>query len=173
MRKKLDRVLAVTLIALMGFSVINVWWQVITRWLLPSPSSFTEELARYLLIWIGTLGAAYGVGQKLHLAIDLLPEAVKGKKRHVLEIVIQAVIVVFAAAVMVVGGGRLVMMTAQFGQTSAAMGIPLAFVYSIVPISGLIIVFYAGVEIYQRFLALQGEDAVLIEPDRSTTKPID
>lgn len=173
MRKKLDRVLAVTLIALMGFSVVNVWWQVLTRWLMANPSSFTEELARYLLIWIGTLGAAYGVGQKLHLAIDLLPEALKGKKRHGLEIVIQAIIVLFAAAVMVVGGGRLVLLTAQFGQTSAALGIPLSFVYSIVPISGLIIVFYGLVEIYQRFLALKGEDAVLVEPDRSTTKPID
>src|SRR5690625_5683700 len=124
----------------MGFSVINVWWQVITRWLLPSPSSFTEELARYLLIWIGTLGAAYGVGQKLHLAIDLLPEAVKGKERHVLEGVIQAFIVVFAAAVMVVGGGGLVMVTAQLGESSAALGIALASGYSIVPVSGLIIV---------------------------------
>lgn len=173
MRRRLDRVLEVALIALMAIAVLNVWWQVITRWILQNPSAYTEELARYLLIWVGTLGAAYGVGKKLHLAIDLLPAAMEGRRKHLLEIVVQVVIVVFAASVMVIGGGRLVALTFQFQQSSAALGLPLGVVYSIVPISGAIIVYYGVVETWQRIRLLRGKEAAIIEPDRTTTKPID
>lgn len=173
MRKSLDKVLEVVLIVLMGAAVLNVWWQVISRWILDNPSSITEELARYLLIWIGTLGAAYAVGKKLHLAIDLLPGAVKGRGRHWLEIIIQAIIVGFAATVMVVGGGRLVSLTFQFEQSSAAMGVPLGVIYSVIPISGAIIVFYGAIEISQRIRALRGDDAAVREPERSAPTSID
>lgn len=76
-RKKIDVVLKWTLIALMAFSVLNVLWQVFTRFVLHHPASYTEELARYLLIWIGLLGAAYAAGNKLHLAIDLFSAKLK------------------------------------------------------------------------------------------------
>ncbi|WP_316931840.1 TRAP transporter small permease [Parabacteroides distasonis] len=47
-------------------------WQVLSRYILVSPSSVTDELAGYLLIWVGLLGAAYVSGKNEHLAIDLL-----------------------------------------------------------------------------------------------------
>ena len=62
-RNTIDLILARTLVFLMALMVINVLWQVASRFILGSPSSFTDELARYLMIWIGILGAAY-VGQK-------------------------------------------------------------------------------------------------------------
>jgi TRAP-type C4-dicarboxylate transport system permease small subunit len=43
---------------------------------------------------------------------------------------------------MVIGGSRLVYITYSLGQTSAAMQIPLAYVYTIIPISGAMIIFY-------------------------------
>jgi TRAP-type C4-dicarboxylate transport system permease small subunit len=57
--------------------VLNVAWQVLTRFVLQNPSSYTEELARYLLIWLGLLGAGYCVGQRSHLAIDIYRAAKK------------------------------------------------------------------------------------------------
>ena len=67
-RRTIDKVLAWFLIGLMGIAVLNVLWQVFTRWVLQDPSSYTEELARYLLIWIGLLGAAYAAGLTAHAA---------------------------------------------------------------------------------------------------------
>jgi hypothetical protein len=52
--------------------VLDVLWQVVSRYLLSSPSSFTDELAGFLLIWVGFIGAAYTTGLKGHLAIDIL-----------------------------------------------------------------------------------------------------
>ena len=82
MRQKIDRFLGATVALLMGVMVINVLWQVASRYLLGSPSVFTDELANYLLIWVGLLGAAYASGKKMHLAIDLLPNKLEGARKR-------------------------------------------------------------------------------------------
>ena len=55
----LDRALSIGLVGLLGALVAAVVWQVVSRYLLNSPSSVTEEIARYLLIWVSMLGASY------------------------------------------------------------------------------------------------------------------
>jgi len=74
LRRKVDKILANILIFIMSVMVINVLWQVFTRYIMGDPSSFTDELARYLMIWIGILGAAYVSGKNMHVAINVLPE---------------------------------------------------------------------------------------------------
>lgn len=167
------RVLAWALIVLMFAAVVNVLWQVFTRWVLDDPSSYTEELARYLLIWVGLLGAAYAAGEKMHLAIDLLPSRLTGAKKHVVEILIEAVVLVFALSIMIIGGYRLVSLTLLMGQTSAALGVLIGYVYMVLPLAGVLIMFFASVSILEHLRALRGRPAEIIEPDRSTTKPID
>ena len=49
----ITKVLSIILIILMAVMVLDVTWQVFTRFLLKNPSGFTEELAGFLLIWIG------------------------------------------------------------------------------------------------------------------------
>ncbi|MDP4712572.1 MAG: TRAP transporter small permease [Saprospiraceae bacterium] len=142
MRKKIDRILGGVLAFLMGTMTLDVLWQVMSRYLLKAPSSFTDELARFLLVWIGVLGAAYVAGQDRHLAIDLLPSRLSGRRKKRLLVLIAALIVVFAVAVMVVGGSRLVYVTLYLGQKSSALQLPLGYVYLIVPISGLLVVYY-------------------------------
>lgn len=173
LRRTIDKVLAWLVIGLMGLAVLNVLWQVVTRWVLQDPSSYTEELARYLLIWVGLLGAAYAAGQKLHLAIELLPSKLSERGRNVLELAIEGCVFLFAFAVMVVGGLRLVTLTLRFEQVSAALGVPLGYVYLAIPLSGLLIMFYAAGDILERWKALRGGGASPQEPDRTTTIPID
>lgn len=172
-RIAVDRILAGMLVVLMGGAVINVVWQVFTRWVLNDPSSYTEELARYLLIWIGLLGSAYAAGKKLHLAIDLLPSNLEGRRRHVLEIIIEAFVFLFAVLVMVVGGIRLMSLAFLMDQVSAAIGISLGYVYFVVPLSGLLIAYYAADSIVKRWHAARGKAADLLEPDRTSQLPID
>jgi TRAP-type C4-dicarboxylate transport system permease small subunit len=155
-RRVVDRVLEWLLVAFMSLMVINVLWQVATRFLLRNPSSFTEEIARYLLVWVGVLGGAYAVGKRIHLAIDLLPSKLEGRRKAMLELFIETCIFVFAALVLVVGGSGLVWLTLDLGQTSAALQIPLGFVYLVLPLSGLLMMFYSGLhgaEALNRFRA--------------------
>ncbi|MFC2119060.1 TRAP transporter small permease [Bacteroidota bacterium] len=141
-RKKIDKILELILIVLMGVLVINVLWQVISRYLLKSPSSFTDELARFLLIWVGILGAGYAAGKKLHLAIDILPSKLSEKRKVILDRIIYLLVGLFAASVMVVGGLRLVYITLHLQQTSPSLKLPMGLVYIVIPLSGLLIVYY-------------------------------
>lgn len=138
-----ERALGWLLVVLMAASVLNVLWQVFTRFALSDPSPYTEELARYLLIWIGLLGAAYATGQRMHLAIDLLPARLSGASRRVLAVLIELCILSFALGILTTGGLRLVLLTLRLGQTSAALGIPLGWVYLALPVSGVLIAGFA------------------------------
>lgn len=158
-RRQVDRLLARGLIGLMGVAVVNVLWQVFTRWILDDPSSYTEELARFLLIWIGLLGAAYAAGRRLHLAIDLLPAKLTGRPRRLLDMAIEALVAAFALGVMVVGGGRLVWLMLRLDQTSAALQVPLGYVYVAVPLAGLLILFYALLDLAGHVRALRAAPA--------------
>lgn len=145
-KKLIDKLLGWLVTIFMGILVINVLWQVASRFLLGDPSSFTDELAGYLLIWVGLLGAAYATGQKQHLAIDLLSAKLseKGKKLQIL--FINIIIAVFALVVLVIGGGNLVFITFYLGQISSALQIPVGYVYVVLPLSGLFIIYYAVVD---------------------------
>ncbi|HKM93303.1 MAG TPA: TRAP transporter small permease [Prolixibacteraceae bacterium] len=142
-RKKIDKVLEVVLIVLLLVLVVDVLWQVISRYILTSPSSFTDELAGYLLIWVGVLGAAYVAGLQEHLAIDLLLQRSSPKRQKVLTIIINILILLFALSVMVIGGIWLVVTRFKFGVISAALQLPLGYVYLVVPLSGLLISYYS------------------------------
>ncbi len=143
MRSAVDKVLEWVLITIVAVMTMNVLWQVFTRFIIKSPSSYTEELARYLLVWLGLLGGAYAVGKKMHLSIDLLPMKLKGKSRLVLELVIQGCILLFATAVVLVGGAELVGLTLTLEQFSAALRIKLGYVYLALPLSGALMIFYS------------------------------
>ncbi len=138
------RVLGAGVAALMAAAVFNVSWQVASRFLLGSPSSFTDELARYLLVWIGLLGGAYAAGERRHIAVDLLPGRLEAKAGRALALFTHAVVMLFALAAMVGGGGRLVWLSFALGQTTAALGMPLGVVYTVVPLAGLLVAFYAA-----------------------------
>ncbi len=141
-RKKIDTILGRTLILIMAVMVLNVLWQVFTRYVIGTPSSFTDELARYLMIWLGILGAAYVAGKNAHVAIDVLPQKFDRAIQQKLSIAVKIAIIFFALSAMVIGGSRLVYITYVLEQLSPALQIPLAYVYSVIPISGLLIVFY-------------------------------
>ena len=138
----LNRVLEVFLVFLMTVLVLDVLWQVFSRYLLSSPSSFTDELAGFLLIWVGVLGAAYVAGRKEHLAIDILLQKSPPARQRLLLYLIHSLIFLFALSVMVTGGMVLMYTRFVLQVKSAALQLPLGYVYIVLPISGLIIMYY-------------------------------
>jgi TRAP-type C4-dicarboxylate transport system permease small subunit len=139
----LDAILKNVLIVLMAAMVTAVSWQVISRYVFSSPSSWTEEVARFLLIWIGVLGAAYAFRTGVHLGLDILPKKLTGRSAELLKQFTAFVVVLFAMTVLVIGGGSLVSLTWELRQYSAVLGLPIAFVYSVIPTAGVLICIYA------------------------------
>ncbi|HSR59387.1 MAG TPA: TRAP transporter small permease [Robiginitalea sp.] len=150
LRKTIDNALAAALILIMSVMVLNVLWQVCSRYVLGSPSSFTDELARYLMIWLGVLGAAYVSGRNGHVAIDVLPARCAPPTRRFLQQAVRWIILSFALFGLVVGGARLVYVTFVLEQYSPALRLPLAYVYLVIPLSGALIIYYKASDLLSR-----------------------
>lgn len=150
MKKTIDRYLGYFLAMLMMVMTLDVLWGVLTRYAFGSQADWSEELARFLLIWIGLLGASYAVGQKMHLAIDLLMPKLSSNSQKILFLFINFLIILFALFVMVIGGARLMYITQTLGQLSAALRIPMTLVYAVLPLSGVLVIYYKLHEIIDK-----------------------
>ncbi len=148
-RRALDRGLGWLLAALMATAVLNVVWQVFSRYALGQPSTVTDELARTLLVWIGLVGAATAAGRQLHVAVDLLPRTLPAPLERALDAAVQLVVLAFALAVMVGGGAGLVSMSFELGQRSAALGLPMGAVYAAVPLAGVVVASFAALRLLE------------------------
>ncbi len=157
LRAAVDRALEALLALLMASLVGSVLWQVFTRFALADPSSGTEELARFALIWLGLLGAAYAFGRRLHLSVDLLGAALGARPggRAALDLLLHLCVAAFAAAILVGGGSLLVDLTLRLQQRSAALGIPLGAVYLALPLSGLLMLLYAALGVGECLVRLR------------------
>jgi TRAP-type C4-dicarboxylate transport system permease small subunit len=87
----------------------------------------------------------------MHLAIDLLPSKLTGRSKAYLEVFIETCIFIFALVVMVIGGIRLVTITLMLNQISAALQVQLGYVYCVIPLSGVLMMFYSFYFIRQQF----------------------
>lgn len=138
----------------MGLLVLDVTWQVVSRYLLRSPSAWTEELAGFLLIWVGMLGAAIAHREKAHLGIDFLVTKFSRRGRDMIRVVVSFLTFFFALGVLTTGGLQLVRNTLASHQVSPALGIPMGYVYLAVPVSGLFMAIYSLQHAYAHYAHL-------------------
>lgn len=135
--KILDLVMRFVMAVAMGALVVFGTWQIFTRFILNNPSTFTDEVLRYVLIWISLLGSAYCFYKDEHLSLDLVKDRVHGVASAVLFVFIEIMTLFFVCYVFVYGGGRLMMNATN---VSSVLHIPYKVLYSIIPISGVFIV---------------------------------
>lgn len=141
LRRGLDLVLGFTCGGLLVGLVVVLAWQVISRYALNAPSSYSEEILRYGVIWMSLLGAAYATGQGSHMSVDLLRDRLSPRGRLRLDAVISVAFVLFAGVVLIWGGMRGAQIASA--QTSAVMRIPMSWVYLSLPVSGGVMVIYS------------------------------
>ncbi|MBK5073561.1 TRAP transporter small permease [Budviciaceae bacterium CWB-B4] len=151
LKKMVDQFLAWAVILISSVLVLCVLWQVFSRYCLGTPSVATDEIARFMFMWVGLVGAAYAVSLKRHLAIDLLTQKLTGTRKLVSEVVIILMTLLFAGLVMVYGGLGLVQKTLSTQQLSPALGIPMGYIYFAIPFSGIAIIFYSLVDLLNKF----------------------
>ncbi len=138
----LVRVLEWALIIAMAALVLDVLWGVFSRMLarwgvMESQSSWTEELARYLMIWVGLLGACLAFEKYAHLGVDYFVGLFDATARKILRLGALAVVLAFAIGALLMGGWQLVTRTLELEQMTPTLGIPKGWIYLVVPISGV------------------------------------
>ena len=120
----------------MGALVVGGTYQVVAR-LIGANATFVDEFLRYILIWASMIGSAYCFYRDEHLSLDLVKDRVKGPVAIALTIFIEAAVLFFVIYVFIYGGIR---MTVSANNASSVMRIPFKFLYSVMPISGVLIV---------------------------------
>lgn len=125
--------MAIAMLTLLVFGT----WQIFTRWVLGNPSTFTDELLRYVLIISGFIGSAYCFYRDEHLALTLITDKAKGPFKIVLDVFIEACILFFVIYVFIFGGFKLANTATN---VSSVMHIPMKTLYMIEPICGILIV---------------------------------
>jgi len=127
------------LILLVAGLVLDVLWQVFSRFVLNDPSSWTDELATLLIIWVAMIGASVAFIRNNHLGVDYFVGKLKPRPRLISEILVQVLICLFAVVVLLLGGAKLVMLTLLTEQVSPALLVEMGHVYIALPLSGLVI----------------------------------
>ena len=124
-----------------GILVIPVTLQIVARFTELIPHWFwTEEMARFLFIWMVMLGAMVGIRDRSHFDVDVWP-TLKPRANALLSIVSDVFVLVFAL-VFVWYGTRFV----QFGgsQTSELSDLPMAWIFIAWPVTGLTWLLFLG-----------------------------
>ncbi|MBR4548391.1 MAG: TRAP transporter small permease [Oscillospiraceae bacterium] len=141
--------MAISMLTLVVFGT----WQIFTRWVLQNPSTFTDELLRYVLIIAGMIGSAYCFYRDEHLALTLITDKAKGPFKVILEIFIELCILFFVIYVFIYGGIKL---SSTATNLSSVMRIPMKTLYLIEPICGVLIVLARILKYVQLFAEKKG-----------------
>ena len=140
LRVFLDRMIFSICSLILCVMVLDVSWQVFSRYVLNDPSSFSDEVARFLMIWLALLGGAYLFGARGHLAVTMLIDRFSPNLKLLVILLSYVLVIVFAGFTLIYGGYNLVLRTIK--QVSPAVQIPMGYVYLILPISGVLIILY-------------------------------
>jgi len=134
-----DRASQAAIIIVLGCMAVVVFMQVIFRYLLHLPLFWTEEFARYCLIWISLLGAGVALKRGEHIAVTFLVERLpKGAARMT---ALMARISVLVMLIVVTWGG-IKLVTITSAQISPALRIPMAIPYLALPIGSIIMLLH-------------------------------
>lgn len=128
---------------MIGSLAVIVFFQVLNRLIFHISAAWTEELGRYIFVWVSMLGAASGIRKGVHLNVGILQNAAPKAVRRIMETVSDVICMIFFG-VLLCEGGRWIF-TAGSNVLAASMNIPMAYVQAIIPISGgLMLIFVAS-----------------------------
>ena len=157
--KKVEKVLDTVMRFLMALAMLTLLvfgtWQIFTRWVLGNPSTFTDELLRYVLIIAGFIGSAYCFYRDEHLALTLITDKAKGPFKLALDIFIEICILFFVIYVFIYGGLKLANTATN---VSSVMHIPMKTLYMIEPVCGILIVLARILKYVNLYTEKKGEN---------------
>ncbi|GAK07336.1 TRAP transporter small permease [Geomicrobium sp. JCM 19038] len=134
---KINRIVENITALLLALMVLAVFVQIVSRALFNMSFPWTEELARYLMIWVTFLGASFAFQYGAHISIEAFVTRLKQQWSQILHVIVAIVCTAFFFILILKG---IEMMDRSMIQRSAALGIPMGYVYSVIPLSGCLMI---------------------------------
>lgn len=141
----LDKAISTICVVIFIAMVLLTTYQVVVRYVFSSPSSISEVLTRYLFVWLILLSATYVFGKRDHICITALTGNLKGLSKKAVSIFGECVVILFSVLVLIYGGGSIT--SINMVQYDSILKIPTGLIYSIIPVCGVLIVFYSIINI--------------------------
>lgn len=120
--------------------VVLTCWQVITRYLLNNPSTWSEELVGYLFAWMSLLGASLITCERGHMNIPVIVEQFGPNIQKGLNCLGELIAFLFSAVILVFGGVRITALA--MGQMTSSLGVPIGIFYIVLPLCGVLNMIY-------------------------------
>ena len=142
LKENITKMLNLIVIIVVAFLVLDIVLGVFSRHIMQQQVKWTEELARFLLIWVVLLGGAVAFGTKGHLGVDYFVDKFHPEAKKTVEVVVHLIVLFFAISIFIYGGSEVVKDAMQMEQTTPALGWMMGYVYLALPISGCFMVLY-------------------------------
>lgn len=143
---KCEAVLIGIMLLIMSFLA---FLQVITRYVFFYSIVWSEEVTRYLMVWLTFIGAALAICKQDHISIDMFTNFFQKKTGHDFKFVLNLIILIFS----ICGGYfglRLIMKTYAMGQLTEATRIPMYLIYCVMEFSFVLMAFHAFVRLIEK-----------------------
>lgn len=156
---RLNRFCELILIVILSAMTIAVFLQIIFRYVVHLPLFWTEEFARYCLIWASLLGASIALKKKEHIALTYFLERFPAGLAAKLTLIAQ-VSVVLILAIMIWGGLKLVLITSP--QISPGLRISMAVPYLALPLGSVVMLIHMASFIFFPLTKHGGSDSPVL-----------
>lgn len=153
MRRILDRSMEFICIVLFLFMILVGSYQIATRYFFNRPSTVSEELLTYTFTWMSLFAASYVFGKRDHMRMAFFAERFSARVQFILSICSELLILAFTVGVLGYGGISITRLTMT--QQSPSLGIPMGYIYAILPICGAITLLYNLLNLKSLFAGLR------------------
>ncbi|PLR92010.1 TRAP transporter small permease [Bacillus sp. T33-2] len=145
------------------FTSLMVFVQVILRYVFNYSLSWSEEIARYLIVWFVFIGSSIAVREKAHATMDALVTYLPETGKRIFSILANFLSIIFCI-ILIWSGSGIVSSVIEFGNVTPAIGLPMYLPYLAIPVGASLMLI--------RFLQLLIQDVKgLISTNRSITPP--
>lgn len=145
LRTVLDRILHVLAGVSFLAMVLLTCWQVFTRYVLSSPSSWSEELVAYLFAWMSLFGASLVTGERGHMNIPIFVERMRPTAQKIFLCLGEIIAFLFSAVILVYGGAQITSLA--MGQMTSSLGVAVGVFYIVLPLCGVLNMIYTALNI--------------------------
>jgi TRAP-type C4-dicarboxylate transport system permease small subunit len=151
----LDAIIQPVVFAGMAALIGVITLQIVSR-VLFTAVGWTEEVARFLLVWITFLAGTLAFQRGRHIAVTFVVDALPGRLRQIARIAALLIVLAFMITLIVIGYRY---MQVQSFQKSASLRLSMTYVYAVMPICAAIMAWYALVDIIELLLGDETDHA--------------
>lgn len=141
--------------------VVITTWQVVARYLLKAPSTWSEELVSYMFAWASLFGACLVTGERGHMNIPIVVERFSPLIRKLFAIGGEVIALLFSVIILAYGGMQITQLA--MGQRTSSLGVAVGVFYIVLPVAGILTAVYCLLNIID--IAKYGAHGIPVEKE--------